>query len=181
LQQLEKLPVVLSSKKNFPLAFSKKKAIRLALKNPDFTTAARVEKTINQELGGKFAEAKDSTTIDLVIPPNYQRKVVELIAIMENFRVITDQKAKIVINERTGTIVAGGDIILRKSAISHGDLVIEIGGEAGKKAVHMIDEKTSLNDLVQALNAIGTGPEDLINIFQTLKTNGALVADLEFI
>lgn len=163
------------------LDFDKKKAIRLALKNADFTTAARIEKTINQELGGKFASAKDPATIDLIIPPNYQRKVVELIAIMENFKVVTDMKAKIVINERTGTIVAGGDITLKRSAISHGDLVIEVGGQAGKKAFHTIDEKTSLNDLVKALNAIGTSPEDLISIFQTLKSNGALIADLEFI
>jgi flagellar P-ring protein precursor FlgI len=116
-----KVPMGATIERELNVGFNKKRAIRLSLNTPDFTTAARVEKTVNQELGGKFASAKDSATIDLVIPPNYQRKVVELVAIMENFKVVTDQIAKIVINERTGTIVAGGEITLNKSAISHGD------------------------------------------------------------
>ena len=90
-----------------------------------------------------------------------------------------------IINEKTGTIVAGGDIRLNKVAISHGDLVLEVGAD-GKKlekpgSLFMIEKKTTLKDLVQALNAIGTTPEDLISIFQALKRNGALFADLEFI
>lgn len=164
--------------------FHKKKSIRLSLNKPDFTTAARVEKTINENLGGKFASASDSATIDLIIPPHYSRKVVDLVAIVENYRVNQDDKAKIVINEKTGTIVAGGEITLNKVAISHGDLVIEVGGEgAGGKSgsLYLIEKKTTLKELVNALNAIGTGPDDLISIFQTLKRNGALIADLEFI
>ena len=94
-------------------------------------------------------------------------------------------KAKIVINEKTGTIVAGGDITLHQVAISHGDLTIQVGGEEGKDAakgsLYMIEKKTTLKDLVQALNAIGTSPDDLISIFQALKRNGALIADLELI
>lgn len=166
------------------LNFDKKKSIRLALNKPDFTTAARVVKTINENLGGKFANASDSATIDLVIPPHYQRSVVDLIAIVENYRVNQDSKAKIVINEKTGTIVAGGEITLGKVAISHGDLSIEVGGNkdgAKPGALFLLEKKTTLKDLVNALNAIGTGPDDLISIFQTLKRNGALIADLEFI
>jgi flagellar P-ring protein FlgI len=170
--------------REIPIEFNQKQSIRLSLNAPDFTTAARIEKTINENLGGKFASAADSATIDLIIPPHYQRRVVDLIAIIENYRVNKDEKAKIVINEKTGTIVAGGDITLSKVAISHGDLVIEVGGEnkGGKKGtLHLIERKTTLKDLVNALNAIGTGPDDLISIFQTLKSNGALVADIEFI
>ena len=166
------------------MSFDKKKSIRLALNKPDFTTAARVVKTINENLGGKFANASDSATIDLVIPPHYQRTVVNLIAIIENYRVNQDSKARIVINEKTGTIVAGGEVTLSKVAISHGDLSIEVGGEqkGGKKgSLFLIEKKTTLKDLVNALNAIGTSPDDLISIFQTLKKNGALIADLEFI
>lgn len=166
-------------------SFNDKKSIRLALNNPDFTTAARAVKTINENLGGKFASASDSATIDLIIPPNYQRRVVDLIAILENYRVNPDQKARIVINEKTGTIVAGGDITLHQVAISHGDLTINVGAEGaegGKKgSLYLIEKKTTLKDLVQALNAIGTTPDDLISIFQTLKQNGALIADLELI
>ena len=167
------------------LSFDNKKSIRLSLNRPDFTTAARVVKVINENLGGKFANATDSTTIDLIIPSNYQRNIVNLIAIVENYRVNQDSKARIVINEKTGTIVAGGDVTLNRVAISHGDLTIQVGGEGDKKAkegaLFMIEQKTTLKDLVNALNAIGTSPDDLISIFQTLKTNGALIADIEFI
>ena len=170
--------------KEVNVAFNKKKSIRMSLKRADFTTAARVVKTINENLGGKFADASDSATIDLIVPPHYERKVVNLLAIIENYRVNLDHKAKIVINEKTGTIVAGGDITLSKVAISHGDLVLEVGkGGKGAKpgSLFMVEKKTTLKELVSALNAIGTTPDDLISIFQTLKSNGALVADIEFI
>jgi flagellar P-ring protein precursor FlgI len=173
--------------REIPLEFDKKNAVRLSLNNPDFTTSARVEKILNEELGGKYAQARDSSTIDLIIPAQYQRNVVQLMAIIENYKVYTDQAAKIVINERTGTIVAGGEIQLHPVAISHGSLSIEIKGEGAAgggdkpKKLYYMDEKTSLNDLVKGLNAFGTTPEDLISIFQALKRNGALIADIELI
>ena len=166
------------------MSFNDKRAIRMALNNPDFTTAARVERTINQELGGKYATASDATTIDVIIPNYYEKKVVELIANIENFKVVADVVAKIVINERTGTLVAGGDIVLKKSAISHGDLVVEVKGGAqgsGSQTVQMMEQSTTINDLVKALNALGTKPEDLISIFQALKQNGSLLAEIELI
>lgn len=170
--------------KEVELAFNDKKAIRMALNNPDFTTAARIERTINQELGGKYATASDATTIDVIIPTYYERKVVELVANIENYKVIADVSAKIVINERTGTLVAGGDIVLKKSAVSHRDMVLEVkGGDegSGKKAIHAMEGATTINDLVKALNALGTSPEDLISIFQALKQNGSLLAEIELI
>lgn len=164
------------------LSFNDKRAIRLALNNPDFTTAARVERTINQELGGKYATASDSTTVDVIIPQYYERKVVELIANIENFKVIADVYAKIVINERTGTLVAGGDIVLKKSAISHKDMVLEVKeGQSGPGVMSTLPQTTTINDLVKALNALGTTPEDLISIFQALKQNGSLLAEIELI
>lgn len=171
------------------LGFDKKKSLRLSLRNPDFTTAARVEKIINQELGGKYAAAKDATTVDLIVPVHYQHDVVKLMAIVENFKVNTDNKAKIVINERTGTIVAGGEVTLKAVAISHGDLTIEVAGGdqagAGKgeggDSLYYLKDKTTLNDLVKSLNAFGATPEDLISIFQALKKNGSLVGDIELI
>jgi flagellar P-ring protein precursor FlgI len=170
--------------KELEMAFNDKRAIRMALNNPDFTTAARIERTINQELGGKYATASDSSTIDVIIPTFYERKVVELIANIENFKVVADAPAKIVINERTGTLVAGGDIVIKKSAISHGDLTLEVKGGAegsGKGTVQMMEQTTTINDLVKALNALGTKPEDLISIFQALKQNGSLLAEIELI
>ena len=153
--------------KEIEFDFDKKKSLRLNLINPDFTTAARIEKVINQELGGKYAISKDATTIDLVIPVHYQRKVVSLVAIVENFKVRADKKAKIIINERTGTIVAGGNITLTPVAISHGELSIEVaGGEgAGKgqgkgkgNSLYFVDKKTTLNDLVKSLNGFRNNP-----------------------
>lgn len=166
--------------------FDKKKSLRFALKSPDFTTAARIEKIINQELGGKYAIAKDATTVDLIIPFHYQREVVQLVAIVENFKVNSDSKTKIVINERTGTIVAGGNVQIASVAISHGDLTIEVKGEGEAKkdkpdSLYFVDKKTTLSDLVKSLNAFGATPEDLISIFKALKSNGALVGDIEFI
>ena len=168
--------------------FDQKKSIRLSLNNPDFTTAARLEKTINQELGGKFAIARDATTIDLIVPISYQRNVVKLLAIIENFKIIPDQTAKIVINEKTGTIVAGGQVVLHSAAISHGSLTIEIGNAGGggendgeSSHLYFVDKKTTLKELVKALNAFGAKPDDLISIFQTLKRNGALIGEIELI
>lgn len=168
--------------------FDKKQSLRLSLNNQDFTTAARIEKVLNEELGGKFASAKDAATIDLIIPINYQRNIVQLISIIENFKVNADQSAKIVINERTGTLVVGGDIVLRPVAISHGELTIEISGEGGgggnkKKgdSLLFLEKKATLNDLVKGLNSMGATPEDLISIFQALKRNGSLNAEIEMI
>lgn len=169
--------------KEIAISFNDKQSIRFALNSPDFTTAARVIRTINQNLGGKFATAPDSATIDLIIPTNYKRRVVDLIAIIENYRINQDQKARIVINEKTGTIVAGGHITLNPVAISHGDLSIMVDGDSSGKngSLHFIEKQSTLQDLVKALNSMGTSPDDLISIFQALKSNGALVADLEFI
>ncbi len=171
--------------------FDQKKSIRLSLNNPDFTTAARIEKTLNEELGGKYATSRDSATIDLIIPAFYERKVVSLVSIVENFRVRKDSVSKIVINERTGTIVAGGEILVNDVAISHGDLSIQVqgggaGGAGGAQGgagdkIHFLEQKTTLNDLVKSLNALGASPEDLISIFQTLRRNGALNGEIELI
>lgn len=170
------------------LGFDQKKSIRLALNNPDFTTSARIERTLNEELGGKYATSRDSATIDLIIPPYYERKVVQLLSIIENFRVRTDASSKIVINERTGTIVAGGEITVGAVAISHGDLSIQVEGAANQGAqaangerIYFMDKQTTLNQLVKSLNALGATPEDLISIFQALRKNGALTGEIELI
>lgn len=172
-----KIPNGGTIEKEFEVNFDRKKNIRLSLNIPDFTTSARIEKIINRQLGGKFAKARDATTVDLTIPPHYERDIVKLMAIIENFKINTDQKASIIINERTGTIIAGGDVVLKKAAIGHGDLSIEVGG----KSLHLINEGTSLNDLVKALNLLGAASEDFISILQALKANGSLIGELIFI
>lgn len=172
--------------KDVDINFASKKNFRLSLHNPDFTTAARLATIINGELGGKFANARDSGTIDVVVPFNYEGNSVELLATLENIQVNVDSRAKVVLNERTGTVVMGEHIALTPVAIAHGDLSIEIKGDgtaagAAPKQGKVIELKSAANvsDLVKALNTIGVQPKDLTAIFQTLKQVGALQADVE--
>ncbi len=173
--------------------FNSKKSFRLSLHNPDFTTAARVAAVINGELGGKFASARDSGTVDVVAPFSYENSAVELLAILENIQVNPDSRAKVVLNERTGTVVMGEKISISAVAISHGDLSIEVGAPdpgarapanaqaAGGKSqkVNEMKRAGSVSELVKALNSLGVQPKDLTAIFQTLKEVGALQAELE--
>ncbi len=162
--------------------FASKKNFRLALHQPDFTTAARMVLLINSELGGKYATARDSGTIDVVVPFNYDGNSVELLALLENVQVNVESRAKIVLNERTGTVVMGGSIQILPVALSHGDLAIEVkGATKGSKPERVTEIKsdTSVADLVKALNALGVHPKDLTAIFQSLKEVGALQAELE--
>jgi flagellar P-ring protein precursor FlgI len=167
--------------KDVDINFASKKNFRLSLHNPDFTTAARVAALINGDLGGKFASARDSGTIDVVVPFNYDGNSVELLAQLENIQVNVDSRAKVVLNERTGTVVMGEHITLTPIAIAHGDLAIEVKGSAKGSKPDRVSELKAANvsDLVKALNALGVQPKDLTAIFQTLKQVGALQADLE--
>lgn len=168
--------------KDFDVNFASKKNFRLALHNPDFTTAARVTNVINAELGGKFASARDSGTIDVVVPFHYDGNTVELLALLENVSINVDHRAKVVLNERTGTVVIGDQIQIVPVAIAHGDLAIEIkGAPKGTKPERIAEIKSGakVSDLVKGLNTLGVQPKDLTAIFQTLKQVGALQADLE--
>lgn len=166
--------------KDLEVDFSEKKSFRLSLHQPDFTTIARVVALINSELGGKFATARDSGTVDVVVPFNYEGNTVELLALLENIQVNIDTRAKVVLNERTGTVVMGTDVSITPVAISHGDLSIEVKSKAKERVVRLNGGKAAnVSDLVKALNALGVGPKDLTAIFQTLRRVGALQAELE--
>jgi flagellar P-ring protein precursor FlgI len=106
--------------------FSNRSSLRLALHNADFTTAARVAKSINVELGGLYARARDSSTIDLIVPYDYEGGVVELIAQIERVNVTPDNVAKVIVNEKTGTIVVGDTVRISTVAIAHGNLTLEV-------------------------------------------------------
>lgn len=159
--------------------FTNKRTFVLAINNPDFTTAARLAKQINTELGGKYAVARDSGTIDLIVPFNYEGNGVELIATIENLEISPDSKARVVLNERTGTIVIGENVRIDNVAISHGDLQIEVAGPKGPKEKVGIIAGSTIKDIVKALNTLGVAPKDLTAIFQALRASGALQADLE--
>ncbi len=166
--------------KDVDINFAGKKSFRLSLHNPDFTTAARLATLINGEMGGKFASARDSGTIDVVVPFSYEGNTVELMAALENVQVSVDSRARVVLNERTGTVVMGDKIGISAVAIAHGELAIEVKGDKKARPERVAELKgNSVSDLVKALNALGVQPKDLTAIFQTLREVGALQADLE--
>ena len=163
--------------------FSSRKMFRMTLINPDFTTAARIVLTINKELGGLYASAKDAGTVDIITPAAYENRGVELLATIESVEINPDSIAKVVINEKTGTIVIGEKVKISKVAISHGNLAVKVGD--GKKPsedkVAVLDSGVSVGDLVQALNKLGVSPKDLITILQSIKAAGALHGELEIL
>lgn len=164
--------------------FASRKMYRMTLHNPDFTTAARTVLTINKELGGQYATAQDAGTVDIITPYAYENKGVELMATIEAIEINPDQKARVVINERTGTIVIGEKVRISKVGLSHGNLTLKVGD--GKKSKDSADDKVTVldmganvGDLVQALNKLGVSPKDLISILQSVKAAGALHGELE--
>lgn len=161
--------------------FSSRKMYRLTLINPDFTTAARSVLTINKELGGHYASAKDSGTIDIITPFAYENRGVELLATIESIEINPDMKARVVVNEKTGTIVIGDKVKISRVAISHGALSVKVGeGKKGsEEKVAVLDSGVSVGELVQALNKLGVSPKDLITILQSIKSAGALHGELE--
>ena len=184
--------------------FTKRKLFRLTLNNPDFTTSARIVKSINLELGGKYATALDASTIDIVSPPNYADKGVELLAGIERINVAPDTKAKVIINEKTGTVVMGDAVEISPVAISHGELTIKVKPPEPLKQsrglaslqrlnkdkekvqlednkVFYLDQGSNVGDVVKRMNKLGVTPQDLISILQNIKAAGALQGDLEIL
>lgn len=165
--------------------FASRKMFRLTLQNPDFITAARIVMTINRELGGQYAAAKDAGTVDLVTPFAYEGRGVELLATIEAIEVNPDQKAKVVINEKTGTVIIGERVRISRIAIAHGGLSVKVTTKDSKTPVEekiaVIDSGVSVGDLVQALNKLGISPKDLISLLQSIKAAGALNGELEIL
>lgn len=161
--------------------FATRKMYRLTLINPDFTTAARTVLTINKELGGHYASAKDAGTIDIITPFAYENRGVELLATIEAIEINPDMKARVVVNEKTGTIVIGDKVKISRVAISHGGLAVKVGDgkNAKEEKVAVLESGVSVGDLVQALNKLGVTPKDLITILQSIKSAGALHGELE--
>jgi flagellar P-ring protein FlgI len=167
--------------------FTSRKMFRLTLHNPDFTTAARLAKRINLDLSGKYATAKDAGTVDIVVPFAYEGKAVELLASIEALEVTPDSRARVIVNEKTGTVVIGENVRISKVAISHGDLTVKVAGAQPKgknqdaDRVAVLDTGTSVGDLVKAMNSLGVSPKDLITILQNIKAAGALQGELEIL
>lgn len=187
-----------------PLQFRNKREININLRQPDFTTALRLAETVNSDLGGKFATPLNGGTIRVEMPPKYPGDIVKLVASIEKLDVTPDRVAKVVFDEKTGTVVIGENVRISAVAISHGNLSIVIKespevsqplpfseGETvvtpdtqltvkeEKASVILMPEGVNIQEIVNGLNAIGVSPRDLIAIFQALKEAGALQAELK--
>jgi flagellar P-ring protein FlgI len=183
--------------------FSKSGVITLSLKVADFTTASRVSQAINYALAQEAATTLDPRTISVRIPPAWKGRPAELIATIERVDVVPDRNARVVINERSGTIVIGEGVRVRTVAISQGNLSIEIKetrdasqplpfslGETARLSdtdikiteengkLSVLPGNVSIGELSRALNAMGVSPRDLASIFQALKGAGAIDAEI---
>jgi len=184
---------------------SGRSSLDLVMNRSDFTTASRAERAINAALGREVAEAVDGRTIAIKVPADYSNKIVEFMAIIENARVEIDNSARVVFNERTGTIVLGKDVSVSEISIIHGSLKLQVGtiynvsqpnplSKGGETVVipeetltlqeapgrtATIREGASVEEIVRALNDVGAGPRDVIAILQMIKAQGALQAELE--
>jgi flagellar P-ring protein precursor FlgI len=184
-------------------ALDELRSVRLALRNPDFTTARRIEGTINREVGLEVARILDSGTIDIAVPHVFANRVAAFVSAIENLAVTPDQPARVVVDQRSGTIVVGADVRISEVAVSQGNLTVrvtetpqvsqpnpfaegstvvvprtdvEVDTQAGNR-VAVLGEGATLAELVQGLNALGVGPRDLIDILSAIKAAGALHAE----
>jgi len=179
--------------------------VMIALKMPDFTNARRIADRINETFGGA-AHAKDAGTVNVTIPPTMRNNPVQFLSVVENLDIKTDMQAKIVVDEKTGTVVIGENVRVSTVVISHGNISVQIKEDArvsqpmpfgqGQTVVtpdtqikvredrgkfYLLEAGISIRELVNALNATGISTRDVITILQTIKASGALHADLEVI
>lgn len=192
-----------------PPSIAPSSKLKLQLRQADFTTAAHIVQALNEHFsssGPAVARAESPALVIVDVPPAYLTRPVEFVSEMENLVVETDRRNKVVINERTGTIVMGKDVKISPVAIMHGALSVEVrtklevsqpeplsGGKTvvtpqvsvdskEEKAKNIVLEKgATVEELVRALQAIGSTPRDVMAILQVLRSVGALDAEIEVI
>lgn len=192
--------------REIPFTLAGLSSTRLALRNPDLTTARRIAAAINGYMKTGVAAAENPASVSLTVPPGYKAGLVNLITDIEQLRVAPDQMARVVIDERSGVIVMGKDVRISTVALAQGNLTIRITetpqvsqpsafSEEGETVVvprtevqvdkddenkiAVLQSGVSLQTLVASLNALGVGPRDIITILQSIKASGALQAEIE--
>ncbi len=180
--------------------------LRLALRNPDLTTARRIASAVNAFLGRNAAEAQNPTTVSLQVPADYRGTAVDLLTDIEQLRVEPDAPARVVIDEASGVIVMGRNVRVSQVAIAQGNLTVSVTetpqvsqpnpfaeqgntevvprtqvevNDDNERRLAVLDGSISLQVLVDGLNALGVGPRDMITILQSIKAAGALQAEIE--
>lgn len=192
--------------REIPFELSDLTSVKLSLHNPDLTTAQRIAAAINKHLQRNLARPLDPATIQLDRPIGYELALVDILTEIEQLSVTPDQKARVVIDERTGIIVMGAEVRINSVAIAQGNLTISIseqpqvsqpgafaqGGqtqvvprssvtveETGTEKLTVLENAVTLQDLVDGLNALGVGPRDMISILQAIKAAGAMQAEIQ--
>ncbi len=191
--------------RSIPFEFNQQDTLTLNMRTPDFSTAQQISERLNAAMGGPFARAVDAASVEMRVPPQYRSNLVPLMASVENLEVTPDTAAKVVVDEKTGTVVLGRDVRISRAAVAHGNLQItvqeseqvsqpgpfsqgqtvvtpqtNIDVREENRKLNMLEGAT-LQELVDGLNAIGATPRDLISILRSLKASGSLHADLEVI
>lgn len=186
-----------------PGTFAKNGVLAYTLRIADFTTASNMSNKINETYGVGTAFPIDSATVQVAIPASFLENKVQFVAAIEGMRIDTDTNARVVVNERTGTIVMGQDVRLSTVAVSHGNLSLiikesEVVSQPNPLAqgqtvttpqtqidiieddgqLMVVEEGVSISAVADALNAIGATPRDLIAIFQAIKVAGAMQGEL---
>lgn len=140
-------------------------SVTINLKKPDFTTASRVSMAINSALSRDISKAQDAASIKVEIPAMFNDDIISFLAMLEEIEVRPDQTSKIIINQRTGTVVLGGNIEIEDFTLSYGNFVISVeGGKIG-------DKSASVQNLIGALKAAGALPQDIISIIQAIESH----------
>jgi flagellar P-ring protein FlgI len=181
--------------------------VRLQLRQADFTTAARIAEAVNKNLssgGAPVARAENSGLVAVEIPSSWSERPIEFVSRLESLTIDADRAARVIVNERTGTIVMGKDVTISPVAVMHGNLNVEIqtsfvvsqpqalaggttevvpqvtvGAKEEKARNIVLKQGATVEELVRALSAIGSTPRDIIAILQNLRVAGALEAELE--
>lgn len=187
--------------------FNSLRQLRLGLRNADITTASRIAAVINREFGQVVSETLDPGTVEIDLR-TIDMKPIAILSRIENLEVDPATKARIVIDQKSGTIVLGADVRISRFAVTQGNLTVRVReapiasqpnpfspsaetvvlpdtsisiDEGGERNIAVVDENVSLSDLIEGLNALGVSPRDLIDILKSVKAVGALHAELEII
>jgi flagellar P-ring protein precursor FlgI len=182
--------------------------VSIALQYQDFTTALRIAEAVDAVFGAETATPVNAGVVRVTVPTDYQGRMVQFLAAVEGLEVQVDQRARVVVNERTGTVVLGGHVRISTVAVAHGSLTVQIktklnvsqptapliGNAAGQTVVTpevetevkeeearllLLEQSVTLSDVVRGLNSVGVTPRDIVAILQALKAAGALQAELE--
>ncbi|MEP5759124.1 MAG: flagellar basal body P-ring protein FlgI [Litoreibacter sp.] len=177
--------------------------IRLALRQPDFTTALKIENVVNRAVGNDVARMLDAGTVEIDVEQSRRKSPAHLLSAIENLTVEPERKARVVVDQRSGTVVMGEDVRISRVAVAQGNLTLTIeeapvvvqpnpfsegttivvprtgAGVAEDPGIGLaeISDGTTLSEVIAGLNALGVSPLDMIDILKTIKASGALHAE----